>query len=234
MRTEIIYEDTQLLVVYKPSGLATQSGRIGQPDAVSELKRYMAKKCAGVPYIGVVHRLDQPVEGLLVFAKTRQASALLTKQLENGSLQKTYYALCMAQEGGQPLSAKGKLEDNLIKDGNLAKIVPPDTPGAKRAALRYELVQDWVPEGNRRIGLYRIHIDTGRFHQIRVQMSHAGLPLLGDQKYAPESVLEVSRKLGIRGVALCAYRLELTHPVSGKHLEFNRLPDFPEALQGNI
>lgn len=207
MQTKIIYEDEQVIVCHKPAGLATQSGRIGQPDVVSELKKYLKS-----PYLGVVHRLDQPVEGLLVFAKTQKAAAHLTKQLSQGTLNKQYYAwIC-----GKPATDTGEIVDYLLKDGNVARVVAPQTEGAKKAVLQYCVVEE-QKDGT---ALLDIHIDTGRFHQIRAQMSHAGIPLLGDSKYGTEPSMARSRELKIRNVALCAYRVEFIHPVSGKKMEF--------------
>ncbi len=226
MQTKIIYEDEHVLVCHKPAGLATQSGRVGQPDVVSELKKYLnrpggAKResKAQPPYLGVVHRLDQPVEGLLVFAKTSKAAAHLTKQLAQGSLNKQYYAVVC----GQPMKEAGELVDYLSKDGNVARVVDGQTEGAKKAVLQYKVVEAPVAE---KVALLDVHIDTGRFHQIRVQMSHAGLPLLGDSKYGTQESMTLSRQLGIRNVALCAYAVEFVHPVTGKRLDFNIQPQF--------
>ena len=99
MRCEILYEDETIIVIRKPAGLATQSAKVGEADVVSELKKYLAENGAKNPYIGVVHRLDQPVEGLLVFAKTKDAAAGLTKQLSAGTLNKHYYALVCGKPG---------------------------------------------------------------------------------------------------------------------------------------
>lgn len=226
MQTMIIYEDEHVLVCHKPAGLATQSGRVGQPDVVSELKKYLNtsggakhESKAQPPYLGVVHRLDQPVEGLLVFAKTQKAAAHLTKQLSEGSLNKQYYAVVC----GQPMKEAGELVDYLVKDGNVARVVSAQTEGAKKAVLQYKVVEAPVAG---KVALLEVHIDTGRFHQIRVQMSHAGLPLLGDSKYGTEASMALSRQLGIRNVALCAYAVEFVHPVTGKKLSFNIQPQF--------
>ena len=125
MKTEILYEDNSILVIRKPAGLAVQSAGIGQADVVSELKSHLAKlpdagrPGKGEPYLGIVHRLDQPVEGVLVFAKEKKAAAALTKQLSDGTLNKHYYAvLC-----GYPAVAEGELVDYLRKEGSVAVAV---------------------------------------------------------------------------------------------------------------
>ena len=122
MKTEILYEDNSILVIRKPAGLAVQSARIGQQDVVSELKSYLAKQAGagrGEPYLAVIHRLDQPVEGVLVFAKEKKTAAALTGQLSEGSLNKQYYAvLC-----GYPDCSEGDLVDYLRKEGNVATVV---------------------------------------------------------------------------------------------------------------
>ena len=228
MQTKIIYEDSQILVAHKPAGLATQSAKVGQPDMVSELKNYLAgqqsapenrknnKEKNGAPYLGIIHRLDQPVEGLLVFAKTKEAAGKLTAQLAGGTLNKQYYALVC----GKPTEETGELVDYLRKEGNLAKISTPQDKEAKKAVLQYQVLSHKELEGGENISLLDIHIDTGRFHQIRAQLSNSGWPILGDGKYGNALSLELSKCLKIRNVALYAYRLELKHPVTGKWLEF--------------
>lgn len=218
MRTKIIYEDEHIIVVQKPSGLATQTAKVGQADVVSELKKYL-----GNPYLGVIHRLDQPVEGLLVFSKTRQTAAGLTKQLSTGMLNKKYYAVVC----GKPKAQNAELVDYLLKDqDNRAKIVTGEEkeyPEAKKAILKYRVLHELsTPQ---KLALLDIHIETGRFHQIRAQMAHAGLPLLGDVKYGDEQAKKIAEDLGVRSVALCAYELSLIHPVTRKKLEFQVQPD---------
>lgn len=228
MKTEILYEDRDLLICRKPAGFPTQSAAVGRDDMVSELKRYLAGK-SGVgsmqsgrnshtePYLGIVHRLDQPVEGLLAFAKHKKAAAKMTEDLKNGNFNKNYYAVACQQ----PLVEQGILEDYLVRDphSSMARIATADTPGAQKAVLRYRIVA--VADG---CVLYSIHIETGRFHQIRAQMAHAGMPLLGDQKYADPQTLAFSEKLQIRNVALCAFEIALTQPVTGSRLVFTIEP----------
>lgn len=230
MRSEITYEDKDVIVIYKPAGLATQTAKVGQPDVVSELKKHLAAETArrpAPPYLGIVHRLDQPVEGLLVFAKHKKAAAELTRQLRGQGtegenlLNKQYYAVCC----GKPLKAEGQLVDYLAKTAEgKAAVVPEDAPGAKRAVLHYKVLGTASAEDGAQVFLADVRIDTGRFHQIRAQMAHAGMALLGDVKYGGGAATELSRRLGVRTVALCAYRLSLRHPVSGETLTFTVRP----------
>lgn len=240
MKTKVIYEDDHILVSYKPAGLATQTGKVGQQDMVSELKNYLMGKqrgkerCAGgqcvgaqratAPYLGVIHRLDQPVEGLLVFAKNSKAAAALTAQLSQGTLNKQYYAVV----SGQPVDKFGELVDYLWKDtaSGSAIVVDNQMPGdrhlPKKAVLEYRVIDRLSTQEP--VTLLDIHIDTGRFHQIRAQLSHAGLPILGDSRYGSEQSKLLSQRMGVRNVALCAYRIVLKHPTTGKILEFEEKP----------
>ncbi len=224
MKTEILYEDKHIMVVWKPAGLATQSAKVGEQDVVSELKKYLTtqEKAGQAVYLGVIHRLDQPVEGLLVFAKKRQVAAELTSQLQRGILEKQYYAvLC-----GKPSHGEAELVDYLYKDkNNFANVVTEaweQYPQAKKAILQYKVLEEIiVPQ---ELALADIHIETGRFHQIRAQMAHAGLPLLGDGKYGGQQTALLSRSLDVSHIALCAYRLEFLHPVSKKRSFYEMKP----------
>lgn len=234
MRTKIIYEDKHIVVAYKPAGLATQTARVGQQDMVSELKNYLKS-----PYLGLVHRLDQPVEGLLVFARDKTAAASLTKQLQQDMLNKQYYAVVC----GHPAAERGELVDYLYKAGsaesngrrknstqeNRAVIVSAEDAeeirrtGAKKAVLEYSVLHDTsVPLQT--VCMLDIHLKTGRFHQIRAQLSHAGIPILGDDKYGTEASKLLSRELAVDHVALCAYRLQFRHPVTNELMEFTQDP----------
>lgn len=206
----IQYEDQELLVVYKPAGLATQSARVTSPDLVSSVTRHLK----GAP-VYVVHRLDQPVEGLLVLAKTKQAAAGLSKQLQAGTLNKQYYAL--VYRGAEELPKEGILADHLWKNPQTqkAEIVTQASGKGKQAKLQY-----CVLAGKDDMTLLDVRIETGRFHQIRAQLAHAGFPILGDQKYGTQTSMERSKELGIKNVSLFAYALTFTHPKTGKYMEF--------------
>lgn len=218
MNTEILYEDADVLVCRKPAGFPTQTASLGKADMVSELKKYLADKYQEKnPYLGIVHRLDQPVEGLLVFAKNKKAAAKMTNDLKQGLYNKNYYAVAF----NQPLIEQGMLQDYILRDSHTqtAKIVTADVVGAQKAVLHYRIVT--AVKG---CVLYAIHIDTGRFHQIRVQMAHAGMPLLGDQKYADEATKIYAEHLGIKNVALCAFEIAFNQPKTGERLLFSTRP----------
>lgn len=239
MKTEILYEDNSILVIRKPAGLAVQSARIGQPDVVSELKSHLAKlpdagkpgPGKGEPYLAVIHRLDQPVEGVLVFAKEKKAAAALTKQLSDGTLNKHYYAvLC-----GYPAAAEGELVDYLRKEGNVAVAVTgreKNFPDAKIAKLRYSILEKL--DQPMPLSLADVCIETGRFHQIRIQFAHAGWPLLGDTKYGNAAAGAAVSHQSYCGVALCAYALAFKHPVSGKKMSFQVQPQNPAFAQFDL
>lgn len=243
MQTQIVYEDEAVLVIRKPAGLATESAGIGQKDVVSELKNYVAKKNPGkMPYLGVVHRLDQPVEGLLVFAKTKKAAENLTAQLGKGTLKKEYLAMVC----GKVPENTGRLVDYLAKEKGMAVVkdaadaqsekdadaqVKKDAdvhaekaaaPQAKKAVLTYTKKAE-----TEKFTLLAVQIETGRFHQIRAQLSHAGFPILGDEKYGSEESKELSREKKIRFTALCAASLSFRHPVTGKIMAFTQAPQNP-------
>lgn len=237
---EIIYEDADIIVCRKPAGVPTQSARVGVPDMASILKTYLAASvkekpgksntgparspgkrksgsCSG-PYLAVIHRLDQPVEGLLVFAKTPGSARELNRQLGSSGFGKYYRAVV----AGIPDPPEGTLEDYIVKDGrtNTSRICAKDTPGAKLARLFYrteKIYKDTSPVTS----LLDIRLDTGRHHQIRVQMAHHGCPLAGDRKYGTLSAAEdgACRK-SAEPLKLCAYRLEFSHPISGRKMIF--------------
>ncbi len=228
MLKNIVFEDEHILVAYKPAGIATQTARLGQQDMVSELKNYLANKPEnkgkGAPYLGLVHRLDQPVAGILAFAKTRQAAASLSRQITDGTFHKYYNAIVY----GRPVKEQDTLEDFLYKDAktNISLVVQKDTPEAKAAKLHYQRKETlMVLEEQQVASLLEIELFTGRHHQIRVQMAHAGMPLLGDSKYGTEASKEFSRNIGCRNVALCACRLSFKHPKTGKELNFLKKPE---------
>ena len=221
----IIYEDPHLIVCRKPAGIPTQTSRIGTRDMVSLLKNHLAdpaspQKTAGKngqhrqPYLAVIHRLDQPVEGLLVFAKTPAAARELSRQITSSGFGKYY----LAAVRGIPVPSEADLEDDLVRDGrtNTSRVCPPNTPGAKHARLHYRTLET-QSDAATPYSVVEIHLDTGRHHQIRVQLAHSGHPLAGDGRY--RTVKDSFRELG-----LFACRLEFVHPVDKKKMSFEARP----------
>jgi len=232
MQCEIVYEDQEILVIHKPSGLATQSAGVGQMDVVSELKAYLSRQMdkqeKKPPYLGIIHRLDQPVEGLLVFAKTTSSAAALTKQLGSGELNKQYLAVVL----GRP-DEDACLTDYLRKDKDRAQVVTEQQekyPDAKVATLRYKVLKTAESFLHTEISLLRVQIETGRFHQIRAQLSHAGYPILGDRKYAVSQSMELSKALQIQSVLLCADKLQIIHPGNRKKMEWTISPSWEKMF----
>lgn len=258
MEPEIIYEDNDVIVCYKPAGIATETRRLGQPDMVSLLRNYRAGRGEDI-YIGMVHRLDQPVEGLLVFAKTQAAAAGLSRQVQERSVGKYYYAVACRQKKRadtqrpeayaeiqrQETMQTGRREtevsserksgvwtDYLLFDKrcNLSRIVSAQTPQAKRAELEYRIIGESGEQF-----CFDITLHTGRHHQIRAQMAHHGFPLVGDRKYgstdfgcpahtaAPEQTAESAAREP-QQLALCSYRLNFSHPVTDKEMNFEIIP----------
>lgn len=235
----IIYEDSQILVCYKEAGLPAQSGRIGEKDLVSILKNRLWEQGGGKkePYLGIIHRLDQPVEGLLVFAKTPRAAASLSAQVADGRMKKSYHAVVWKERtaGSIPETSRQKkreeegkgadvgiLENYLLKESrtNSSRIVAEGTRGAKLARLEYCILEQQPAEDGQLV-LLQVHLFTGRHHQIRVQLAGAGMPLAGDRKYGKDLVPDSVMKYPL---ALCASSLELVHPAFGKRMEFHCEP----------
>lgn len=210
----ILYEDEAIIVCVKEAGVATQTKQFGQKDMESILKNYRAAK-GEQPYIGIVHRLDQPVSGVMVFAKNKEAAADLSKQIATKAADKFYYAVTdgVPEAKNSLKSGTGTLEDYLLRDGksNISKVVSKGTAGAKRAELSYEVLTQ-----NGKNAIVRIKLETGRHHQIRVQMAHAGWPLVGDRKYNFKENMQSMSK----NVSLCSYKIAFRHPVTKKKMEF--------------
>lgn len=221
MKTQIIYEDKDVLVCYKPAGIAVQSANIAQQDMVSELKNYLSTQGDKNPYIGVVHRLDQPVSGVLVFAKNQSAAASLSVQVQDGRAGKIYRSLVFG--AFDEVSKEGVLEDILLKDAktNTSRVIKEGSKEAKqgkKAKLSYKVLQT-ISVGEESYSEVEIQLFTGRHHQIRVQFANAGHPILGDTKYGSPVSAQLSARVG-KGLKLCAYRLSFIHPKTKKEVEF--------------
>lgn len=210
----IIYEDEAIIVCIKEAGVATQTKQMGQKDMESILKNYRVSK-GEPPYIGIVHRLDQPVSGVMVFAKTKESAANLSRQIASKAADKYYYAVTdgVPETRNSLKKGSGTLEDYLLRDGraNISRVVSKGTEGAKRAELSYEVLSQ-----NGKCAIVRIKLQTGRHHQIRVQMANAGYPLAGDRKYN----FKENMKSDYGALSLCSYKIAFQHPVTKKKMEF--------------
>ena len=209
MKINVIYEDNHLLVVEKPINIPTQEDNSKDKDLLNILKDYIKEKYnkPGNVYLGLVHRLDRPVGGVMVFAKTSKAASRLSEQVRKNEFNKIYNAVCIGN-----LNNQGRLEDKLLKDTK-RNIVRVDGNG-KQAILNYKKLDQ-----QNNLTLTEIKLETGRSHQIRVQMSHNKTPLFGDQKYNKDS------KVGEQ-LALFAKKLEFYHPVTKELMSFELpLPD---------
>lgn len=224
----ILYEDNYIIVCVKPHGIATQNQRVGTPDMVSLLKNHISRTTpqGKEPYLAVIHRLDQPVTGILVFAKTPFAAKELNQQLTTKGFGKYYRALISSAH----LPEEGTLENYLVKDTktNTSRVCAKDTPNAKIARLNYKIIREG--QGNFNWGRsffektpspiepleVEIKLDTGRHHQIRVQFAHIGCPLIGDTKYNPNAQITGQWQQ----ICLCAYKLDFIHPKTKKSMHF--------------
>ena len=216
---KIIYEDDKLIAIHKRAGFATQTAKLGEKDVVTDTLSYVKKKYKSTaPHVGLINRLDQPVEGIVLLGLDKNATASLTSQLQSGGINKHYFAAVC----GVPKVQQGLIADYMVKDtaNNISRICECDEEGAQKALLEYKCIKTVNDE----ISLLDIHLITGRHHQIRLQLSAAGMPLLGDKKYASEEAFKVSDRLNIRNVALCAYSLSFEHPVTGERLELSVTP----------
>ncbi|WP_129723723.1 RluA family pseudouridine synthase [Xylanivirga thermophila] len=217
----IIYEDNHLLVVEKLVNVPSQADASHDMDMLTMLKEYIKVKYQkpGNVYLGLVHRLDRPVGGVMVFAKTSKAASRLSKQIQDGQFKKVYLAIVH----GVPSKTHASLRHYLIKDTkrNMVKAVEKGTNGAKLAVLDYEVIGY---QSN--FSLIRINLHTGRPHQIRVQMAQIGYPLYGDQKYG----LDVN-KPG-QQIALWSQSLFISHPTLKKNMKFNSTP--PSVYPWNL
>lgn len=260
----IEYEDKDILVIYKESGLPVQTGRTSRRDLVSILKNHLALAQGNAakdhmtqePYLGIVHRLDQPVEGLLVFAKTPKSAAALSAQAaaksrQQGSgrripdsepdcMEKIYQAAVCLDQSSYPLALEAIKKEVILTDwlgrdlsDHTAYIAAMGEKGAKCAKLSFRTL--WIRDS---IALLEIRLHTGRHHQIRIQMAHAGMPLLGDRKYgrdilpAPgrrqheEEITSTERGNYTGPICLCAAHLAFTHPSTKEKMEFSVTPSW--------
>ncbi len=213
MDIRVLYEDNHLLVVAKPANVPVQADASGDEDLLTACKGYIKEKYQkpGEVYLGLVHRLDRPVGGVMVFARTSKAAARLTEQFAAHKAQKRYAAVV---EGSAP--AEKRLADFLWKNEstNTTSVVKEGTPGAKLAKLSYRTLAR-----AKGLSLLDVELQTGRPHQIRVQLSHSGFPIQGDQRYNPDA------RAGEQ-IRLWAYALTIAHPTLKEPMTFYALPPF--------
>ena len=213
-KLNVIYEDNHIIVVEKIVNIPSQGDKTGDVDMLSSIKDYLREKYQkpGNVYLGLIHRLDRPVGGVMVFAKTSKAAARLSEQVREKAFQKEYLVVV----NGKMKSQKGEWKDWLFKNerANMSKVVSEGTKNAKQASLEYEVLK-YNEEIN--LSVVRVKLHTGRHHQIRVQFSSRGHSIYGDQKYG-------GRGHG-KQIALWAYRLTIFHPITKEEMTFQVLPE---------
>jgi 23S rRNA pseudouridine1911/1915/1917 synthase len=213
---KIIYEDNHIIVVEKPVNIPSQGDKTGDIDMLTIIKEYLIKKYnkPGDAYLGLVHRLDRPTGGVMVFAKTSKAASRLSEQIRNKEFEKEYLVIA----DGKFEKNEGTYEDYLLKNekNNISKVVNEKNKNAKIAKLDYEVLK-YNEETN--LSLVKVKLHTGRHHQIRVQFSSRLHSIYGDQKYGTRG----------RGKQLClwAYKLSFIHPTTKEKLTFE---SYPEAI----
>ncbi len=214
----VIAEDGHLLVLNKPAGLLTQPSGTEQPSLEAQAKQWIKERDhkPGNVYLHAVHRIDKPVSGIVLFAKTSKALSRLQETMRSKKSRKIYLAMI---EGSLPAS-EGILENYLVHDDFCAKVVHSKHPEAKLARLSYRVLKktdslSWV----------EIELETGRYHQIRIQFSHIGCPIVGDHKYGSRQHLP-----NPEAIALHHQRLEIEHPISHEMVTFEA--PFPKEIGG--
>lgn len=213
----VVYEDNHIIVVIKPQNIPTQEDESKDKDLLTMVKEYIKVKenKPGNVYVGLVHRLDRPTGGVMVFAKTSKAASRLTQEMHTDDFKKRYLAVI----NGKPREKRAKLVNYLLKNPrtNTVQVVPELTTNAKRAELTYEVLDE-----KEKVSLVSVQLLTGRSHQIRVQMKNIGNPIYGDVKYGGD-ILAKGHNL-----ALWAYELKFVHPTTKENMTFKCYP--PEDI----
>lgn len=216
MRLKILFEDRDIIVVVKPRGISSQSSNGFEEDMVSLLKKHLGSDS----YVGVIHRLDKPVYGIMVYGKNKRSTDILSNELSQKNIEKTYEALVE----GWPSNKQGELRDFVKKyDNNTSRVVEKNTTGAKEAILNY-LVLDSFQRDDMCIARLKINLVTGRHHQIRLQCATHGFPLFGDHKYNKR--LSKEKVEYDKVLALAAVNLSFKHPKTNKKLNYKIDADF--------
>lgn len=201
----MLYEDNHLIGVYKPAGVLTQGALAGEPNLLDQVKAWLAERYQkpGQVFLGLLHRLDRPVSGVILFAKTSKGASRLSKQFRERSVEKAY----LARLEGVIHPPAGRLEHHLLHTEGVRRVSvvrAGASPDAKHASLRYETQGSGGAQS-----IVSVQLETGRKHQIRAQFSHVGHPLCGDLLYGAR------RALRDNTIALCAVRLQFAHPITG-------------------
>jgi RluA family pseudouridine synthase len=206
----LLYEDNHLLVVNKPAGMLTQGDATGDLDLLTAAKLYLKEKHdkPGNVFLGLVHRLDRPVSGAMVFARTSKAASRLSRQFRKRTVEKRYLAIVEGK-----LDGNGVLVDYLRKDHRIVRIVDAQHPQGARAELSYETLAQ-----ENQTSLVEVQLATGRPHQIRVQLANLGHPVVGDFRYGARTELDG------RNLALHSYRLQIEHPTKGEPMTWQVEP----------
>ena len=212
-KINVIYEDNHIIVVEKPVNIPSQGDKTGDIDMLTLIKEYIKEKYnkPGNVYLGLIHRLDRPVGGVMVFAKTSKAASRLSEQVREKVFQKRYLVIC----NGKMEKINGTLEDYLLKNerNNMSKVVKEGTKNSKYANLDYEVLKY---DKDLDLSVLKILLHTGRHHQIRVQLASRGHSIYGDQKYG-------GRGHG-KQITLWAYSLTILHPITKEKMEFKAIP----------
>jgi len=219
---KVVYEDNHLIIVYKESGEIVQGDKTGDVPLSETVKQYIKEKyqTPGNVFLGVVHRLDRPVSGLVIFARTSKSLSRRNEMFRKGDVHKTYWAITKEE----PQTPQGRLEHWLVRNEQQNKSYAYDheVPGAKRALLDYRVLAH-----SDRYHLIEVHLLTGRHHQIRCQLAAMGCPIKGDLKYG-------ARRSNADGsISLLSHEVQFVHPVSQQEIKLKSpLPD--EALWRNL
>ena len=216
MNLKVLYEDNHIIAVYKPSGVLTQGDKSGEPSLMDDVKKYLKEKYnkPGNVFLGLVHRLDKPVSGIVLFGKTSKGASRLSEQFRNHTIQKTYHGMVL----GKPKESRGDIKEQVNKisffaEGFTNKTDEELLAEIKKATKTRTAELSWeVAKSNDRYSLLKILPKTGRFHQIRIQMQNMGHPILGDAKYSNQ------KPLPDKSIALAATAISFKSATDGKSI----------------
>lgn len=223
MKPEILYEDAYLIACVKPYGVLSQGDKGNDEDMITKIKHYLydqdTSEQAEEPYVAAIHRLDRPVGGVMIFAKTPEIAAKLSDMQQDGEIVKYYQAVIT----GELPDAEGEMVDYLLRDGktNTTKVVKKGEKGANRAELYYEVL-DAMDTDDGTLSYVLIELVTGRHHQIRAQFASRGCGIWGDTKYNPKFA-KTKRKY--KQIGLFSSRMEFTHPITGEEIVIKKEPE---------